>query len=102
MSIQGQHTPLPLEEPATTRRTQAPAPFWTPLTRRLAHLMKWLRPGMRVKRWGLVSLVGIMLLVAGVDLMFLMQLQELGNELNRWLWEEFGILLPAQSSFFKA
>jgi uncharacterized cofD-like protein len=102
MSIQGQHTPVSLEEPPLTRRAQAPVPFWTPVTRRIAHLMKWLRPGMRVKRWGLVSLAGILLLVAGVDLMFLMQFQELGNDLNRWMWQEFGIQLAAQSSVFKS
>jgi uncharacterized cofD-like protein len=50
---------------------------------------------MRVKRWLLVGLAGIVLLVSGVDLMFLLQLADLGDRLNELLFRGFGIYLPA-------
>ena len=37
---------------------------------------------MRVKRWLLLALWGIFVLVVGVDLLFLMQLADLGDRLN--------------------
>ncbi len=54
------------------------------------HYVKWLRPGMRVKRWLIVALLGIAVMVAGVDLMFLLQLSDLGDRLNNWLFEAVG------------
>jgi uncharacterized cofD-like protein len=36
-------------------------------------------------------MVGILLLVIGVDLMFLLELSNLGDELNRWLFQTFGV-----------
>src|SRR5689334_1681899 len=63
----------------------------------LRHLAKWLRLGMRVKRWVLVSLLGITILVLGVDLIFLMQLSDLGDRLNEWLFKNFGILFTQLS-----
>lgn len=67
------------------------------LREKILHTIKWLRPGMRVKRWAMVALLGIFILVVGADLMFLMQLADLGDELNRWLFTTFGILLPGRS-----
>src|SRR3569833_119003 len=64
---------------------------------RLLDWAKWLRPGMRVKRWLLVGLAGIFQLVSGVDLMFLLQLADLGDRLNELLFRGFGIYLPANS-----
>lgn len=48
---------------------------------------------MRVKRWLLVSMVGIALLVAGIDLMLLMQLADLGDTINAWLYRLSGVML---------
>jgi len=64
---------------------------------RFRNLAKWARPGMRVKRWLCVALLGIMVLVAGVDLMFLMQLADLGDRLNTALYEQFGVILVGYS-----
>lgn len=61
--------------------------------------VKWLQPGLRVKRYLVVALLGIALLVAGVDLLFLLQLAELGDELNILLWEYFGVSLREPSAF---
>lgn len=87
----------------TPSTAEPPASRWHPgplsATRdRILQICKWLRPGMRVKRWVMVALLGIFILVVGADLMFLLQLSDLGDELNRWLFTTFGILLPGRSS----
>jgi uncharacterized cofD-like protein len=84
------------EEPQVPTRTSS----WTRAAERVLHLAKWLRPGMRVKRWLVVALVGIFVLVAGVDLMFLMQLADLGDRLNELLWRTLGIYLPGAGEGF--
>jgi uncharacterized cofD-like protein len=70
------------------------ATLWPRLIQRGKHWIKWLRFGMGVKRWLFVSLFGIFVLVSGVDLMFLMQLADLGDSLNTILFETLGIMLP--------
>jgi len=65
--------------------------------RRFLELGKWLRPGMRVKRWLLIALVGIAILVAGVDLIFLMQLSEYGDWLNEQVYRLTGKGLAEES-----
>jgi len=60
---------------------------------RLRHAGKWLRPGMRVKRWLVVAFFGIFVIVVGVDLLFLMQLSDLGDQLNTLFFEWFGLRL---------
>lgn len=60
---------------------------------RLQELAKWLRPGMRVKRWLVIALLGIAVLVAGVDVMFLMQLSDFGDWLNAEIYRAFGVSL---------
>ena len=60
---------------------------------RVQETLKWFRPGMRVKRWLFVALFGIAVLVAGVDLMFLMQLADLGDRLNELMYRAFGVSL---------
>lgn len=60
---------------------------------RLQELAKWLRPGMRVKRWLCIALLGIAVLVAGVDVMFLMQLSDFGDWLNTEIYRAFGVSL---------
>jgi uncharacterized cofD-like protein len=57
---------------------------------RIREFGKWLRPGMRVKRWLVIALFGIAVLVAGVDLMFLMQLSDYGDWLNVQLYRLTG------------
>ncbi len=54
-------------------------------------LRKWLRYGLHLKRWLAVSLLGILILVAGVDLMLLLQLAELGDTLDALMYQAFGI-----------
>jgi uncharacterized cofD-like protein len=92
-SQQQQHrtqVPTPVEG-ETPRRPSATAPSgWSRLVTRAEELSKWLRIGMRVKRWLVVALLGIGVMVAGVNLMFLMQLADLGDELNRLLYRAFG------------
>src|SRR5438874_688782 len=62
----------------------------------LAARLKWFYPGMRVKRWLLVVVLGILVVTFGVDLIFLMQLASLGDELNRWIYRNFNILLAEE------
>lgn len=64
---------------------------------RFVEAMKWFRPGMRVKRWFLVALFGIAVLVSGVDLMFLMQLADIGDHLNEAMYRAFGVTLHEYS-----
>ena len=69
------------------------------LGQKLAHYGKWLRPGMRVKRWLCVALLGIAILVAGVDLMFLLQLADLGDRLNEVFFRMTGRTIIEASPF---
>lgn len=75
-----------------SRREPADVPVLPPRTTLgdLLHLAKWLRPGMRVKRWLLVALLGIVVMVMGIDLVIIMQISELGDQLNLWFFEHFG------------
>ncbi|HEU4754935.1 MAG TPA: gluconeogenesis factor YvcK family protein [Armatimonadota bacterium] len=86
---------------ATARPTGTAAPrlqprassLWQQTVTRLGDFAKWLRIGMRVKRWLLVALLGIAILVVGVDLMFLLQLADLGDQLNELVYRVTGKLL---------
>lgn len=82
----------PVAAPAVTA-----APVWSRVSERADSLLKWLRPGMRVKRWLLLALWGIFVLVVGVDLLFLMQLADLGDRLNALVWDWFHIELTQAS-----
>jgi uncharacterized cofD-like protein len=82
--------------PVPARR---PGP-WPWAVENFQHYIKWLRPGMRVKRWLCVAFLGISILVAGIDLIFLMQLAELGNNLNELCFRAFGVYLT-QFGFFR-
>ncbi|HTE17595.1 MAG TPA: gluconeogenesis factor YvcK family protein, partial [Armatimonadota bacterium] len=89
--------PLPREEQppavetrAAVRPTPHPPSALGRSLERARQLAKWLRPGMRVKRWLLVALWGIVLLVVGVDLLFLLQLAEMGDRLNELFYYTFG------------
>src|SRR5437763_1031697 len=79
----------------------APLPLPVPKTAfaDALHNLKWLRPGMRVKRWLLVALMGIALLVMGIDLMMLKQLADLGDRLNTWMFQHFGVSVVDFSPF---
>lgn len=72
---------------------------WTQTLDSFRELAKWLRPGMRVKRWLFVALFGICVLVAGVDLMFLLQLADLGDNLSRLFYQLTGRYLTEVSPF---
>ncbi|MFN3652404.1 MAG: uridine diphosphate-N-acetylglucosamine-binding protein YvcK [Armatimonadota bacterium] len=76
---------------ARSDRAAAPPPRRGGALESFGHAFKWLRIGMRVKRWLLVALIGIAVLVAGVDLMFLLQLADLGDRLQQWLWDTLRI-----------
>lgn len=91
MPYEGEQIPLKPEETAARRRAAAPPPPRARPLDRLLEVAKWLRPGMRVKRWLLVALLGITVLVIGVDLMFLLQLSDLGDSFNRWVFQTFGM-----------
>lgn len=78
------------ETAAPAREAGAPPSWWSSVWTRAQVYLKWLRPGMRVKRWLLLALWGIFVLVVGVDLLFLMQLAELGDRLNVLLWQSVG------------
>jgi hypothetical protein len=60
---------------------------------RLLNLFKWLYPGIRVKRWFFMVLLGVVLVTAGVDVIFIMQISDLGDALNRFLYTRFHIIL---------
>jgi uncharacterized cofD-like protein len=92
-----EHTQGIADDSAQGRAGPAVPAYWSRSWDRVRHIAKWFRPGMRVKRWLVVALFGICILVAGVDLLFLMQLDELGNRLNVLVYETFGIILPAAS-----
>jgi uncharacterized cofD-like protein len=70
-----------------------PPAYFSRVSDRAGSLLKWLRPGMRVKRWLLLALWGIFVLVVGVDLLFLMQLADLGDRLNALLYDWFHVTL---------
>jgi uncharacterized cofD-like protein len=72
---------------------------WTAYTERLAGWIKWLYPGMKVKRWMLVVLLGIALVTAGIDLMILMQLSRLGDDLNALFFRLTGRFLVDPSGW---
>ena len=79
---------------AAGERSASPASF----LQQLQESLKWLRLGMRVKRWLLVALAGIVILIAGVDLVFLMELSDLGDVVDRWLYQSFGRSLKEQGA----
>ncbi len=83
-------------DPPVTRPT-TPLPRPRRLSRILARV-KWLYPGMRVKRWILVVVLGILVMTAGVDLIFLTQLASLGDELSRIVWRAWGLYLTEPST----
>lgn len=68
-------------------------PWFARAVARLTRWIKWFYPGMRVKRWMLVVVLGSLLVTGGVDLIFLSQLAQVGDDLNRFTWRTFGIQL---------
>src|SRR5262245_43570858 len=67
------------------------------MRQRFLNVLKWLYPGMRVKRWFLLVLLGVFLVAAGVDVIFIMQISDLGDALNRIVYQWFGIVLVDQA-----
>ena len=91
-------TPAPKARPADTLWPSASElTLGQRLSRSVATRLKWLRPGLRVKRWLVVVVLGILLLTFGIDLVFLMQLADLGDSLNRWMFYTFGVMIAEQS-----
>ncbi len=88
----------PPPPPAPHSQTSSWTAFWVEGCEQIRQLSKWLRFGLRVKRWLVVGLFGIAVLVAGVDLMLLTQLSDLGDGLNQILYAQFGILLSQTNS----
>src|SRR5439155_917273 len=79
-------------EPAGEASSNGRAPALRARPRWMARVLgwaKWFYPGMRVKRWMLVVILGILLVTAGVDLIVLMELSNLGDELNRIVFRLF-------------
>jgi uncharacterized cofD-like protein len=95
LSASSSETNRILEAPAAA--AEAKTSTLTELTGKLEHYAKWLRPGMRVKRWLIVAMLGIAILVAGVDLMFLLQLSDLGDQLNEFFFRVTGKLIVQTS-----
>jgi uncharacterized cofD-like protein len=63
----------------------------------MLNVFKWLYPGIRVKRWFLLVLLGVFFVAAGVDVIFIMQISDLGDTLNRFVFHYFGILLTERA-----
>lgn len=77
----------------TNGRAPLTPPRVAPLNRlieRVAGWVKWFYPGMRVKRWLLVVVLGTALLALGVDFIFLNQLTDLADEVNRVVYRLTG------------
>ncbi|MBI3910536.1 MAG: YvcK family protein [Armatimonadetes bacterium] len=64
---------------------------------RLLNALKWLYPGVHVKRYLLIVFLGILLTTAGIDLLFIMQLADLGDRLNAQIYSLTGIILTDRS-----
>lgn len=62
-------------------------------TRRLKSWLKWLYPGMRVKRWLLLTPIGVFLVVVGIVLFTNMQVVDLLNDGARLLFNRTGLEL---------
>jgi uncharacterized cofD-like protein len=67
------------------------------MRQRLLNIFKWLYPGMRVKRWFLLVLLGAFLVAAGVDVIFIMQISDIGDALNRFTLQHFNFLLTERA-----
>ena len=61
--------------------------------KRLISALKWLYPGMRVKRWMLLTVVGILLFVAGVALATNLQLIEWTGDALLYVFRQTGLNL---------
>jgi uncharacterized cofD-like protein len=80
----------------------APAAPVTPLTEarsavrprpaRLFNFLKWLYPGIGVKRWFFLVILGTLVVAAGVDVLMLPQWLTIGDWIGDFLYYQFGIL----------
>lgn len=67
---------------ATVARPPAPA----------FNFLKWLYPGIGVKRWFFLVILGTVVVAAGVDVLMLPQWLTVGDWIGKFLYYEFGIL----------
>lgn len=93
-----------MEQPREQLQPAAPAggvvsEWITATLSTLRSSFKWLQPGLNVKRWLLLALLGIAFLVMGIDLLFILQIAEIGDELNTLLLEMFAVTLRDRSDF---
>jgi uncharacterized cofD-like protein len=61
--------------------------------RRMRNLFKWLYPGMRVKRWFLLVIVGSLLVAAGVNLALFWRVMDLAEWFSQFVAKYFNILI---------
>ena len=60
---------------------------------RIRTLLKWLYPGMRVKRWIVMVLVGSLLVATGVNLMLFWRVMDLMEGFQNFVAEHFKIVI---------
>src|SRR3954454_12881734 len=80
---------------------EAPEPFAVPLGepesspfsgRQFFNFLKWLYPGMRVKRWFFLVMLGTLIVTVGVDILLLPAWLEIGDAFMHFFFDEFGIV----------
>jgi uncharacterized cofD-like protein len=59
---------------------------------RFFNFLKWLYPGMRVKRWFFFVILGALVVAAGVDILLLPVWMDIADTLIHFFYDEFGII----------
>ncbi|MCL6520169.1 MAG: YvcK family protein [Armatimonadetes bacterium] len=65
-----------------------------PWKRRLKSALKWLYPGMRVKRWLFLTPIGVFLVIIGVTLITNTQVVDYLNNVANWVYQTSSEFLP--------
>jgi uncharacterized cofD-like protein len=63
-----------------------------PLPPRFFNFLKWLYPGMRVKRWFILVILGTLVVTVGVDILLLPRWLDLGEAFIHFFYDQFGII----------
>jgi uncharacterized cofD-like protein len=80
----GEASPAPPGEQRTVPERRSPGRAFT--------FLKWLYPGIGVKRWFFLVILGTLVVAAGVDVLMLQQWLTVGNWIGDFLYYKFGIL----------
>jgi uncharacterized cofD-like protein len=68
---------------------ESPSPSTSP---RFFNFLKWLYPGMRVKRWFFFVILGALVVAAGVDILLLPVWMDIADALIHFFYDQFGII----------